>query len=159
MSIMLSSKDARGMGSDSPALIQRHRVRVRPGEIEMIVRVARCVAGRGHPLRLAVRQGLRGNALRLKLVRRLNHRDRQPRGDVPFHVAMQEPNSRIVRLESHHRVAGWGHHHSISLHRDLGESGCVSIILDDCVVVLVFVARDIHAGASSDELHYVTVHV
>lgn len=45
------------------ALIQRRKLRVRPGQIEVVLRVPGSVAGRGHTLRLAVCQRLGIDAL------------------------------------------------------------------------------------------------
>ena len=134
-------------------------MRVRPGEIKVVFRIARRVAGRWHTLRLAVRQRLGRDALLLELNRGLDEGHRQPSGDVPLHMAMQQPYARVVGLESHDRVAGWRNHHGVSLHWSRGEARINTVILSHCMATHVFRAGYVDPGTASDELHDVAMHV
>ncbi len=78
---------------------------------------------------------------------------------MPLHVAMHNPNARVVGLESHDGVAGWCNHHCVSLHWDRGEAGCIAVVCDGCMAALVLVAWDVDTRTASNELHYVAMHI
>jgi hypothetical protein len=43
--------------------------------------------------------------------------------DLPFNVAMEEPNARVVGAEAEDSVAVWSHEDSVSPHRGFGKCG------------------------------------
>lgn len=92
-------------------------MRVRPRKIKMILRIPRRVALRRHALRLTIPQRLRRDTLLfLELQWGFDHGDGQAGSDVPFHVAMQDPDARVIGPESHDGVAAGRNHHGVSLH-------------------------------------------
>lgn len=91
--------------------------------------------------------------------RGLDERNRKPGGDMPLHVAMQNPDAWVVGLESHNGVACWCNHHCVSLHWDRGEAGTIAVVCEDCMAALVLGARNINTRTASNELHYVAMHV
>ncbi len=154
------TQEIKGVRVCSPGLVQRRKLRVRPCKIKVIHRIPRGVACRGHSLGLAVCQGLGRDALLfLELFRGLDECDRESGGDMPLHVAVQEPNARVVRPESHDSVACRCNHHCVPLHWDTWEAGCVAVVFDDCMPALVLWAWNIDPGAAGNELHYVAMHI
>lgn len=92
-------------------------MRICPSKVEMVLRIPRRIALRRRTLGLAVRQGLgRDTLLFLELQWGFDHGDGQAGSDVPFHVAVQDPDARVVGPESHDGVAAGRNHHSVSLH-------------------------------------------
>ena len=92
-------------------------MRVRPGKVKMVVRIPRRVPCRRHTLCLAVRQGLGCDTLLLlELHWSFDHGDGQASGDVPFHVAMQDPDARVIGPKPHDGVTTWGNHYGVSFH-------------------------------------------
>lgn len=133
---------------------------IRPRQIKMVLRIPRRIALRRHPLRLTVPQRLRRDTLLfLQLQRGFHHRDGQARSDVPLHVAMQDPDTRVVGAEAHHRVAAGRDHHGVALHGDGGEGGLRAVVGEGGVRAHVLGAGEVDAGVAGDELHNVAVHV
>lgn len=52
---------------------------------------------------------------------RFHHRRHQPRRDVPFDMAMKEPDTGIIRAETEHDVAAGVYHEGVSAHGGGGE--------------------------------------
>lgn len=97
-------------------------MRVRPSKVEMVLRIPRRIALRRHTLSLAVRQGLGRDTLKfLELQWSFDHGDGQAGSDVPFHVAMQDPDARVIGPESHDGVTAGRDHHGVALHGYGGE--------------------------------------
>ena len=136
-------------------------MRVGPGKIKMILRVAGRIASGGHTLRLAIRQRLGINGLLfLELERGFDECDREPSDDVPFHMAMHQPYARVVGLEPHDSVTCWGNHDSVSLHWDAGEAGGIAIpSLHVRMMPLMLWTRRIDTRPASNELHGVAMQV
>lgn len=133
---------------------------IRPREVEMVFRVPCRVPLRRHTLRLAVRQPLRRETLGfLQLLGGFDHGDGQAGDDVPFHVAMQDPDARVVRSEPHHGVAAGRDHHGVALHGDGREGRFRALVFVVGSGAHVLRTGDVDSAIPRDELHHVAVHV
>lgn len=127
----------------------------------MIVRIPCCIALRRNTLCLAVCQGLvRDLLLFLDLQGSFNHGDGQASGDVPLHVAMQNPDARVVGPKSHDGVAVGRNHHGVSPHGYSGEDGvCAVVGVRGSRRAHMLWTRHIDTIITSNELQYMAMHI
>ena len=93
-------------------------------QVKQVACVARRVPGSRYIGRSARIKVIARDAQRLlQLERRLDHGGYQARGDVPFYVAVEEPDTGVVRSEAQDDVAFRIKHKGIPTHWNLGEVG------------------------------------
>ena len=117
---------------DAPGLEpcrQRRRRLMRPTQVEQINRIARGIAfGRQLLGNAAINVIARDTDGFLQDIGGFNHGGDQARGNVPFDMAVEEPDARVVGAETNDEVAVGSDHEGVAAHGDGGEGLVADVV-------------------------------